>query len=53
MMINFNQILQRLSTTADASTSSAHFGGVDLFKVQVNFYILIFEGQIDANALEE
>ena len=38
---------------ADASTSSDHFGGTTPFKVQVNFEIPIFEGQIDTNALEK
>ena len=46
MMDNFAQILQRLSTS-DTSTSSR---GVIPFKVQINFDIPIFEGQIDANA---
>jgi hypothetical protein len=33
--------------------SSDHFGGATPFKVQVNFDILVFEGQIDADALEK
>lgn len=33
--------------------SSVHFGGTAPFKVQVNFYIPIFEGQIDVDALEK
>jgi hypothetical protein len=33
--------------------SSSRFGDVSPFKVQVNFYILVFEGRIDANALEK
>ena len=53
MMNNFSQILQRLPTTTDESTSSDHFGGATLFGVQVNFDIPIFEGQIDADALEK
>lgn len=52
-MNNFSQILRRLSTTAYASTSSRHFGGTTPFKVQANFDIPIFKGQIDANALEK
>jgi hypothetical protein len=44
MMDNFSQILQRLSTTTDASLSSDNFGGTTPFKVQVNFDILVFEG---------
>ena len=46
-MNKFSQILQRLSIN-DASTSSSHSGGATPFKVQVKFYIPIFEGQIDA-----
>jgi hypothetical protein len=30
-----------------------HFGGTSPFKVQVNFDIHVFEGQIDAEALEK
>lgn len=33
--------------------SSHHFGGIDPFKVQVNLYIPLFEGQIDVDALEK
>ena len=44
MMNNFSQILRRLPTTTDASTSSNHFGGTTPFKVQVNFDILVFKG---------
>jgi hypothetical protein len=47
MMENFSQILQRLPI-GSASTSSNHSGGATPFKVQVNFNIPIFEGQIDA-----
>ena len=53
MMDNFAQILCRLPTTSDASTSSGHSGSAPPFKVQVNFDIPIFEGQIDADALEK
>jgi hypothetical protein len=53
MMENFSHILQRLSITTGASSSSGHFGGTSPFKVQVNFDIPIFEGQIDADALEK
>jgi hypothetical protein len=35
------------------SSSSNHFGGTSAFKVQVNFYIPIFEGKIDVDALEK
>jgi hypothetical protein len=53
MMENFSHILQRLSIASGASSSSNHFGGTSPFKVQVNFDIPIFEGQIDADALEK
>jgi hypothetical protein len=42
-----------MSKTNGASSSSNHFGGTSPFKVQFNFYIPIFEGQIDADALEK
>jgi hypothetical protein len=53
MMDNFTQILQRLSTMGEAPSTSNHFGGATPFKVQVNFDIPLFEGQIDAYALEK
>jgi hypothetical protein len=53
MMENFSHILQRLSITTGTSSSSDHFGSTSPFKVQVNFDIPIFEGQIDADALEK
>jgi hypothetical protein len=49
MMDSFMQILQRLPTR-DASSSS---GGVAPFKVKINFYIPIFEGEIDTYVLEK
>ena len=51
MMDNFAQILQWLPT-GGASASSSHFGGATPFKVQVNFHIPIFEGQIDVDAID-
>ena len=51
MMDNFAQILQRLPTSG-ASASSSHSGGMNPFKVQVNFDIPIFEGQIDADSVD-
>jgi hypothetical protein len=51
MMDNFSQILQRLPT-GSASTSNNHSGGATPFKVQVNFDIPIFEGQIDADVVD-
>ena len=53
MMENFYHILQHLPIASGASSSSGHFGGTSPFKVQVNFDILVFEGQIDAKALEK
>jgi hypothetical protein len=53
MMENFSHILQCLSISTYTSSSSDHFGGTSPFKVQVNFDIPIFEGEIDANALEK
>jgi hypothetical protein len=37
----------------EASSISIHFRVVAPFKVQVNFDIPLFEGQIDADALEK
>ena len=51
MMENFVQILQRLPTRG-ASASNSHSGGATPFKVQVNFDIPIFEGQIDADTVD-
>jgi hypothetical protein len=51
MMDNFAQILQRLPTN-NASTYNSHSGGATPFKVQINFDIPIFEGQIDANGID-
>ena len=53
MMDIFSHILQCLSITTGASSSSNHFGGTSPFKVQINFDILVFECQIDADALEK
>jgi hypothetical protein len=49
MMDNFTQILRQLPT-GDASSSS---GGTAPFKVQINFDIPIFEGQIDADVVDK
>ena len=49
MMENFFHILQ--SPSIGASSSSDHFGSTSPFKVQVNFYIPIFERHIDVDAL--
>ena len=53
MMENFSHILQRLPISTSVSSLSGHFGGTSPFKVPINFDIPIFEGQIDANALEK
>jgi hypothetical protein len=52
MMDKFAQILQRLPT-CDTSSSSNHFGGVAPLKVQFNFDIPLFEGQIDAHDVDK
>ena len=51
MMEKFSHILQRLPTS-DASTSNSHSGGANPFKVQLKFYIPIFEGQIDVDVVD-
>jgi hypothetical protein len=53
MMENFSHILQRLPIATGAYSSSGHFGGMLSFKVQVNFDIHVFEGQIDEEALDK
>ena len=52
MMDSFSQILQRLPKS-DASAPSSYSGNATSFKVQVNFEIPIFEGQIDADAVDK
>jgi hypothetical protein len=37
----------------NTSSSNSHSGGTTPFKVQVNFDIPIFEGQIDANVIDK
>jgi hypothetical protein len=49
MMDSFAQILRQLPT-GDASSSN---GGVAPFKVQINFYIPIFEGQIYTDVVDK
>jgi len=49
MMDSFAQILRRIPT-GDASSSS---GGVTPFKVQINFYVPIFEVQIDSHVVDK
>jgi hypothetical protein len=53
MMENFSHILQCLPIETCTSSSNNHFGSTSPFKVQVNFDIPVFEGQIDADALDK
>jgi len=53
MMEIFFHILKILSITTDASSWSGHFGSTSHFKIKLNLNIPIFEGKIDANALEK
>jgi hypothetical protein len=53
MLENFAQILERLLTITCMFSSSSRFGYNAPFKVQVNFDITIFEGQIDVDSLEK
>jgi hypothetical protein len=53
MMENFSHILQCLPIKQTHLHQAGHFGSTSPFKVQVNFDIPIFEGQIDADALEK
>jgi hypothetical protein len=53
MVENFSHILQRLSIATSTSSSNNHFGSTSPFKVQIDFDILVFEGQIDADALDK
>jgi len=48
MMDNFSKILQRLPT-CETSPSCSYSGSATPLKVQFNFHIPIFEGQIDAD----
>ena len=52
MMDSFTQILLRMPAAASASSTSSRFGDANPFKVQVKFYIPLFEGQIDVDALD-
>ena len=51
-MDKFSQILQRLPTGGEFASSN-HSGGATHFKVQVNFEIPIFDGRIDADAVDK
>jgi len=52
MMDNFAQILQWLPRS-NASASSSYSGNTTPFKVQVNFEIPIFKGQIDVDVVDK
>jgi len=52
MMDSFSQILQWLPR-GDTSTSNNYSGNATPFKVQVNFEIPIFEGQIYIDAVDQ
>jgi hypothetical protein len=52
MMDNLSHILRRLLTMIEAPSTNSHFGGVTPFKVQNNFDIPLFEGQINVDALK-
>jgi len=51
MMDNFSQILRRVSV-GEAPSSNSRFKYAAPFKVQVNFEIPIFEGQIETDSLD-
>ena len=51
-MDSFSQILLRIPTVVSASSMSSWFGDASPFKVQVNIDIPLFEGNIDADALD-
>jgi hypothetical protein len=53
MMDSYAHILQCLSITICVSSSSENFLETSPFKVQFNFDIPIFKGQIDVDALEK
>lgn len=52
MMDSFAQILQRLPR-GDTLASSSYSGNATPFKVQVNFEIPIFDGQIDTDVVDK
>ena len=52
MMDSFTQILLRIPTVTSVSSTSSRFRDATPFKVQVNFDIPLFEGNIDADALD-
>ena len=52
MMDSFAQILLWMPATTSASSTGSQFGDETPFMVQVNFYIPLFEGQIDVDAVD-
>ena len=52
-MENFSHILQCLPIETRTSSSNIHFERTFPFKVQVNFGIPIFEGQIDVDVVDK
>ena len=53
MMDSFTKILLWIPAVASASSTRNWFGDATPFKVQVNFDIPLFEGNIDADALDD
>jgi hypothetical protein len=53
MMENVSHILQCLPIEIGAYSSNNHFGNTSSFKVQVDFDIPVFEGQIDVDSLDK
>lgn len=49
---NITKILQKIATS-NTSSSNSYLGGTTPFKVQGNFDIPIFKGQIDANVVDK
>ena len=52
MMDSFTQILLRIPVVANSPSMSKHFRDETSFKIQYKFHIPLFEGQIDANSLD-
>jgi hypothetical protein len=53
MMDNFSHILRRFPIVTKETSTNSHFEGAMPFKVQFNFDIPLFEGNIDIDALEK
>ena len=52
MMDSFTQILRRMPGAASASSTRSRFGDATPFKVEVNFDIPLFEGNIDVYSMD-